>query len=481
MADYGLAAQIGRGGGAGGMPQQQDPQNRMLQLMQLQQLQQNMMLAREQEARQAQLFGPQLEGKRLENVTEGLRQTVLGNQGRETGAKASSAEDALFGQRGVMKYISETPKELIADPKNLDVLRRTNAPAYTVITQMIAEKDALEAKAKAEGYTAGQKRLEQQAMARRNMFSLLPAVTDQRSYDTLYSEYEGVDPIGAKLIGREFNPKNMTALSSRLMALDESEVKEDAFGRPYRLFKRTGQTEFLPSPQPAGTGANTNLYGDLTQPLANPPVSPQMAGGPAASALVSPNVMQPPGAAPQIIDQSARMPAAPALSPKAEAQRQQTTAVETAKSAVVSEDRRRGAADVLKAISDPKLDKLIMGSTSGRGERFAAEIPAFFGISTSGMEKIGQLGTIESQITTQILGGKLGSGISNADVNLIREGVGQISNPNVPANQRLAALKQLRNNLKALSEGKEIAIAEPGSGAALKLSPDVDALLKKYQ
>ena len=52
MADFGLAAQIGRGNAMPGA-QQQDPQNRMMQMMQLQQLQQNMMLAREQEGRAA--------------------------------------------------------------------------------------------------------------------------------------------------------------------------------------------------------------------------------------------------------------------------------------------------------------------------------------------------------------------------------------------------------------------------------------------
>ena len=40
MADYGLAAQIGRGGGNAMAPQQTDPTNRMMQMLQLQQLQQ---------------------------------------------------------------------------------------------------------------------------------------------------------------------------------------------------------------------------------------------------------------------------------------------------------------------------------------------------------------------------------------------------------------------------------------------------------
>ena len=370
MADFGLAAQIGRGNAMPGA-QQQDPQNRMMQMMQLQQLQQNMMLTREQEARQRELFGPQLEGKRLENITEGLKQDVLRGQGRQVGAQASGAEDTLFGQRGVLKYISETPKELIADPKNLDVLRRTNAAAYTTITQMIAEKDALEAKARTEKYTAGQKLLEQQAMARRNMFSLLPAITDQKSYDVLYPEYEGIDPIGAKLIGRKFDPKNIAALSSRLMALDESEIKVDAFGNRYREFKRTGQTEALSPMQPAAQaamqppaqGAGASPFGStaLTAPGLGPDAdAATFNAARAAGAGVAPYT--PPGETP-IIGQRAPVPVAaptPAtavapqqgLGPTAVAAGEKKTAELQAQKAVDDVKKREGQQKTQDTLND---------------------------------------------------------------------------------------------------------------------------------
>jgi hypothetical protein len=352
MADFGLAAQIGRGNAMPGA-QQQDPQNRMMQMMQLQQLQQNMMLAREQEARAAQLFGPQLRGKEAELVTEGLRQDVLRGQGRQVGAQASSAEDTLEGQRGVFKYIRETPKELIADPKNLDVLRRNNAASYTTITQMIAENAALEAKARTEKYTAGQKLIEQQALARKNMFSLLPAVKDQTDYDTLYSEYKSIDPIGAKLIGGKFDPKNMAALSARLMALDESEIKVDAFGNRYREFKRTGQTEALPAAQPDAQAA--------MQPAAQAAMPPAGANPFGSAALTAPGLgpdadaatfnaarafgagvapYAPPGETP-IIGQRVP-PAAPGLGPAAAAAGEKKTAELQAQKAVDDVKKREG-------------------------------------------------------------------------------------------------------------------------------------------
>jgi hypothetical protein len=367
MADFGLAAQIGRGNAMPGA-QQQDPQNRMMQMMQLQQLQQNMMLAREQEARAAQLFGPQLRGKEAELVTEGLRQDVLRGQGRQVGAQASSAEDTLEGQRGVLKYIRETPKELIADPKNLDVLRRNNAASYTTIMQMIAENDALEAKARTEKYTAGQKLIEQQALARKNMFSLLPAVKDQTDYDTLYSEYKGIDPIGAKLIGGKFDPKNMAALSARLMALDESEIKVDAFGNRYREFKRTGQTEALTAAQPAAQAAMQPAAQAAMQPAAMQPAGASPFGsaaltapglGPdadaatfnaarAAGAVTPPYT--PPGETP-IIGQRVP-PAAPGLGPAAAAAGEKKTAELQAQRAVDDVKKREGQQKTQDTLND---------------------------------------------------------------------------------------------------------------------------------
>jgi hypothetical protein len=79
MADFGLAAQIGRGNAMPGA-QQQDPQNRMMQMMQLQQLQQNMMLAREQNAREAAL-APLREGQ--------IKASTQGDQARTQVAQES--------------------------------------------------------------------------------------------------------------------------------------------------------------------------------------------------------------------------------------------------------------------------------------------------------------------------------------------------------------------------------------------------------
>ena len=82
MADFGLAAQIGRGNAMPGAQQQQDPQNRMMQMMQLQQLQQNMMLAREQNAREAAL-APLREGQITASTRGDEARTQVAQESRD--------------------------------------------------------------------------------------------------------------------------------------------------------------------------------------------------------------------------------------------------------------------------------------------------------------------------------------------------------------------------------------------------------------
>ena len=82
------------------------------------------------------------------------------------------------------------------------------------------------------------------------------------------------------------------------------------------------------------------------------------------------------------------------------------------------------------------------------------------------MQKIGQLKTIGEKIVIDMLGGKLGSGISNADVELVRGAFANIANPDIPADARLAAFRQLKANLDSLAAGKPIQVATPAASAA---------------
>ena len=459
MADYGLAAQIGRGGGAGGMPQQQDPQNRMMQMMQLQQLQQNMMLAREQEARQAQLFGPQLEGKRLENVTEGLRQNVLTNQGRETGAKADVAVRANTAESGVLDYIQNTPPEERTKPERLDALRKTNSGAYMALMNQINAANAIKEKARTEEFSAQRAQFEMRRVALAGMSSLLPAITDQSKYDTLYQDYRMVDPMGAKLIGPDYTPQNVAALRARVQELGDIDVKRDEQGNDILINKRDGSVRLLsPAVRPAPPSAST--FGNLEQPLAQPPVSTQMTG-PAAAALPGPNAMLPPGAAPII---QPRAGAPEGLGPKAVAAGQEAFARETAQTQVKqTQEEEKLAKQLDTAIAE--ISKvaapggLISKSTgSGVGRAVDAAAAYFFGVATSGALAGAQLAPIADLALKMVP--RFEGPQSDADRKAYESAAGQIADTSVPTEMRQAAAKEVvrlmqkrRNQFTVKGEG----------------------------
>lgn len=100
---------------------------------------------------------------------------------------------------------------------------------------------------------------------------------------------------------------------------------------------------------------------------------------------------------------------------------------------------------------DPISD-LIRGSTSGRAQAIGANIwGGVTGDATDGMENIGRLKTIVSDMTLQLTGGSLGTQISNADREFIMERVGNLADPNVPADQRLAAWEQVKQRMANLT------------------------------
>lgn len=117
---------------------------------------------------------------------------------------------------------------------------------------------------------------------------------------------------------------------------------------------------------------------------------------------------------------------------------------------------------------DPVAD-LIKSSTSGALQRFGAEtLGAVTGESTTGMENIGKLRTIVADMTLAFTEGKLGAGVSNADVQFLKERVGNLADPNIPANERLAAWEEVKGRLQRFAgqEAPAPAAAPPTRAAA---------------
>ena len=110
----------------------------------------------------------------------------------------------------------------------------------------------------------------------------------------------------------------------------------------------------------------------------------------------------------------------------------------------VAQDQRAALKALKTAGYDPKtgednISELISKSTSGGLQAASAGALGFlFGSSTSGMKAISALAGTANQIALDIVGGKLGAGISNDDRNFIASALGDVANPYKTAEERLA-------------------------------------------
>jgi len=277
MADFGLAAQIGRGNAMPGA-QQQDPQNRMLQIMQLQQLQQNMMLARAQEGRAASLAPLQREQFRTGTEENVARIGAIGQQTRRYTSEADAAEMDQNARRGVLQYLtanSANPR----DPKALAALAGTNPLAHDDLIRRFSETDAIRARGEKEGALSLQARNELAQSAVANLSWTVDAVQNANEFQTLRRNLVGLDPTAADYIPEKFDGRDgeaMRRLRLRLGSWKDTAIEEDAGGRKYLLNKRTGGRRYLPEPETAGVQtpppAVASPFGSrvLTQPGLNP-------------------------------------------------------------------------------------------------------------------------------------------------------------------------------------------------------------------
>ena len=95
-----------------------------------------------------------------------------------------------------------------------------------------------------------------------------------------------------------------------------------------------------------------------------------------------------------------------------------------------------------------RIADLIRGSTSGGLQKKAAEgVEYFTGVGTPGMENISALEVFANDAVLSRLGGKLGAQISNEDREFIKKIMGDIANPEIAINRRLAAWEKVKQKL----------------------------------
>ena len=110
------------------------------------------------------------------------------------------------------------------------------------------------------------------------------------------------------------------------------------------------------------------------------------------------------------------------------------------------------------AISD-----LIKKSTSGGLEKFGANVAAFFDKTTEGREALNTLGAASSTIVMQMMGGKLGSGISNADRDFVMAQLGDVANADKTSGERLAAWKFAKERMIGVGLLPDVATDKPAA------------------
>ena len=122
-------------------------------------------------------------------------------------------------------------------------------------------------------------------------------------------------------------------------------------------------------------------------------------------------------------------------------------------------NNRRFGREALEAIGfDPKtgedrVSKLIKKSTSGGLESVGAGISGFFGRATEGAKKIGQIKPIINNLILDKMNGKLGAGISNEDREFFKSTLGNLDDPSIPAEVRLASWGEAKRRLAKYAGG----------------------------
>lgn len=147
----------------------------------------------------------------------------------------------------------------------------------------------------------------------------------------------------------------------------------------------------------------------------------------------------------------------------------------TAKESEVKAAKKEAGENILRSVggdNGAKIEALINASTSGRGQKYAAEtVGAVIGSGTTGMENIASLDQLAKQMTFDLLNGKLGSNISNEDRNFIMGLVGNIAAPESTANERVRSFRQLKNTMEAWSSGKNVEIPAPAGNTKTPSKP----------
>lgn len=441
MADYGLAAQIGRGGG-GGAVAQVDPLNRMTQLMKLQNLQQNMLLAQEAETRAKEMFGLQKGqigqsmgiARAQEERARAMHVPSLASARAQAHAAEIAARRAEVDERTANKVweVYQTAD----DPYNPEViknLRKTDARAASELEKLAAARNKAASDAAKSNIEAQVARFGLNKPLASHLAAVMPTINDQTSYSLARRRFIENNPDQQGAIPEEYTPENKKLFSGVLDRLRSMEIKVLSSGDIVGIDPIAGTMRYL-------TEEGTSQPVAMPTTRAEGPPATTVAEAPSAAAA-PPNAMAGPPVQPPT--NAMVTPLTPGQQRAATKKQVETEAGERGKRAVkVGEEAGRldVAIDELDGLLKPGS---ILDQATGSG--FGAMLDAagrFVGYATPGAKATAALGPIASKILMEVP--RFEGPQSDADVKVYKEAAGRLADPTVTVAERRSAAEQIR-------------------------------------
>ena len=267
----------------------------------------------------------------------------------------------------------------------------------------------------------------------------------------------------------EYQQVQDAAGNTRVVAIPKRAPERGAITVPGAEGAKPADYGFMPGPPDTGFVTRTNpRTGEAELVTPRQPIMAPAEGKFDARA----NVMAPAAPANAMAAPAAPAPAAPAPARGALIPSEiRPTAEAPVGSAAYN--NKRFATEVLDAsgfnseTGEDRVSNLIRKSTSGGLQAKAAGIRSFFGRAPEGMEAIGEIKTIINDAILKKLNGKLGAGISNEDREFIKSTLGNLDDPDIPANQRLASWNSAKRILMKYANTGQPAIGAPAGRPSL--------------
>ena len=276
------------------------------------------------------------------------------------------------------------------------------------------------------------------------------------------SFYKKLPPQLQSILDPNYNEEALTNFTTQMSTIQDQIKRRDEYDLKERINPATGLKETIAIPKfrpekgaavvPGSAGAVQEKYGFMPGPegtgtaIRTNPYTGTVESVPLTSGIPAPRVQAPPeGKLTPRVDMTAP-PSAPA------------NVAEPLPGTPEFTNRRFGR-EALEAIGfDPKtgedrVSKLIKKSTSGGLESLGAGVSGFFGRATEGAKKIGQIKPIINNLILDKMNGKLGAGISNEDREFFKSTLGNLDDPSIPAEVRLASWGEAKRRLAKYAGG----------------------------